>query len=158
MKNKVYSFAKFYDPNKIQDAVRALVSAGIPRDQIRVLSPTEAAERNDINPPEMKHNALIGALLGALGGLFFGGLIFVLPKFLFEYAYENELAVVGAVIFLGVGISIGVLHSYMFDRRKGGEHVLKKDEHGVFVTVHEGQEEQLNRAKDAYNRMDFANA
>ncbi len=161
MKNKVYSFAKFYDANKIQDAVRALVSAGIPREQIRVLSPNDkdAVKRNNVNPPEMKRSALMWAVLGALAGVFMGGLIFVTTSFLLDYAYKKELALVGGLIFVVVGIAIGVIQSYGNARRTSGDHLIGPDEHGVFVTlIDESQEVQLNKAKDAYDRMDFANA
>ena len=159
MKNKVYSFAKFYEPSKIHDAVRVLLSAGIAREHIRVLSPTKAAERNNINPPDIKRGIFKGGLIGALAGLFFGALIFVLPKFLFDYPYENELAIVGQTIFLGAGTAIGILQFLMLARRQSGDHVIGPDEHGVFVTVHDNaEEERLNRAKDEFNRLEFANA
>jgi hypothetical protein len=109
MKNKVYSFARFYEPSKIQDAVRILLSAGIPRDHIRILSPTSTAERSSLTTPDAKRLALKGGLWGALAGLLLGTLIFLLPKYIWDYPYESGLAVVGMVLFLGVGISVGVL-------------------------------------------------
>ena len=158
MKNKVYSFARFYDSSKIQDAVRVLLSAGIAREQIKVMSPTESSKRHSLNAPDFKKYALIGGLVGALGGALLGALMFVLPKFIWEYSYENELAVVGFILFIGVGLSIGVLQALMLVRRESGDHIIGPDEHGVFVTVQEGEEDKLNRAKDEYNRLDFANA
>jgi|GEM_PF-4275580 len=158
MKNKVYSFARFYDPSKIQDAVRVLMSAGIAREQIKVLSPTKSAKRNNVNAPDIKRFALVGGLVGALTGILLGGAIFVVPRFVWDYAYEDELAVVGIVLFLGVGIVVGVLQALMVVRRQSGDHVIGPNEHGVFVTVSDGEEEKLNRAKDEFNRLDFANA
>ena len=158
MKNKVFSFTRSYDPSTTQQALRILLSMGISRDQIRVLGPSEASERNSLNPPEMKSNAFSGANWGALAGLGMGGLIFVVPKFIWNYAYEDLLAVVGTVIFIGVGVSIGTLVALRLSRRKSGNHLIGPDEQGVFVTVHEGQEEQLNRAKDEFSRYESVKA
>jgi hypothetical protein len=46
----------------------------------------------------------------------------------------------------------------MILRRQTGEHVIGPAEHGVFVTVNEGDEEKLHRAKDEFERFDFAHA
>lgn len=158
MKNKVFSFTRSYDPSTTQQALRILLSMGISRDQIRVLGPSESSERNSINPPEIKSHALFGAFWGALAGLVMGGLVFVMPKFIWDYAFEDLLAFVGTVIFLGVGVSIGILVALRLVRRKSGDHLVGPDEHGVFVTVHEGQEDQLKRAKDEFSRYEYANA
>jgi hypothetical protein len=153
MKTKVYSFARFYEPAKVQEAMRTLLSAGISRDQIRVLFPTDAAKRNSLNSPDIKRFALRGAFLGALAGLLLGGVIFVVPKYIWDYAYEDLLAAVGLILFLGVGISVGILQALMIVRRQSGDHLIKADEHGVFVTVADGEEEKLNRAKDEFERL-----
>lgn len=158
MKTKVYSFARFYEPSKVQDALRILTSMGISRDQIRVLFPTDAAKRNSLNPPDVKRFALRGALLGALVGLLLGGAIFVVPKYVWDYAYEDLLAAVGVVLFLGVGICVGILQALMIVRRQSGDHLIKADEHGIFVTVEDGEVEKLNRAKDEFERLNFAHA
>ena len=160
MKNKIYSFAKFYEAEKIQTALSALISSGIPREQIRVITPTDnqAAARNNVNAPEQKLFAMRGIGIGAVVGLILAGILFITPKFVWDYPYENMLAVVGTVLFLGVGMVVGTLFSYQLARRRSGDHLVGPDEHGVFVTIHEGQEEQLNRAKDAFDRLDFARA
>jgi len=158
MKNKVYSFGRFYDPAKVQDAIRALLKAGIPRAQIRVLSPAPQTERNNFNGPEQKRFAWIGLLAGSLFGLAVGGILFILPSFLFDYSYKTGLAVVGTVLSVLGGASAAQLIAMGLSRRRSGDHFVGPNEHGVLVTVHEGQEEQLNRAKDEFDRLDMARA
>jgi hypothetical protein len=138
--------------------VRILLSAGIPREHIRILSPTSTAERTSLTTPDAKRLAVKGGLWGALAGLLLGAVIFMLPKYIWDYPYENGLALVGMILFLGVGISVGVLQALMILRRQTGEHVIGPAEHGVFVTVNEDEEEKLNRAKDEFERFNFVHA
>ncbi len=153
MKTKTYSFARFYDAAKVQDALAVLLSAGFPRDHIRVLAPTEAAQRNSVNNPDVKRLALRGAWMGFVIGAILGAIIFVAPSFIWEYRYENMLAVVGMIIFLGVGTVVGILQALMLMRRQSGDHVIGPNEHGVFVKIEDGEEQKLERAKVAYDQQ-----
>ncbi|NJM09740.1 MAG: hypothetical protein HC883_02250 [Bdellovibrionaceae bacterium] len=158
MKNKVYAFGKFYDPAKVQVAIRALLMAGIPRAQIRVLSPSPHNDRSNVNSKEQKHFAFIGLFAGFLFGLIGATILFIIPSMIFDYAYKYELAAVGTVFSVLAGASAAQLISLGSSRRRSGDHLIGPNEHGVMVTIHEGQEEQLNRAKDEFDRLDYANA
>lgn len=156
MKNKNYSFGRFYDPAKVQDAVQALLTAGFTRSQIRVLSPAPQNDRNNLNAKEQKRFALIGLFAGSLFGLTIGLILFVMPAFLFEYPYKWGLAVVGTVCCLIGATFASQLISLGSSRRRSGDHVIGPNEHGVVVTVHEGQEEQLTRAKKKFDIQELA--
>lgn len=157
MKTRAYSFGRFYDPQRVQAAVSSLLNAGIPREQIRVLSPSDHSEdRNGVNGRDQKRLAWIGLGIGLAGGLLVGFCLFVMPGLLYDFKYETLLAVVGLSLTTIHGITAGPFIALRYSRRLSGEHLVGPNEHGVIVTIHDGQEDQMNRAKDEFDRLEFA--
>lgn len=157
MKSKVYSFGRFYDPAQVQAALDVLLAAGIPRSQIHVLKSPPENERSNINSPEQKALTFRGICGGALAGLVGGIIVFILPAFLFYYPFEREMAIIGTFLSIVVGISIGILRAYGMARRRSGDHVVRANEQGIFVTIQDGQADRLEMAKMKFNRLQFAN-
>lgn len=156
MKTKAYSFGRFYDLERVQAAVGSLLQAGIPREQIRVLSPSHSDDRNGVNGGDQKRLVWTGLLLGLAGGLLVGFCLFVMPGLIYDFKYETLLAVVGLSLTTIHGIAAGPVIALRYSRRLSGEHLVGPNEHGVIVTIHDGQEEQLNRAKDEFDRLEYA--
>ena len=148
MNQKTYSFGKFHDSQKAQEAVGALLSQGIPASQIRVTAPSvETIPRSG-----PKRLALIGLVGGSLFGLLVGGIVFVVPKVVWELAYDARAAMMGVFLTTLVGVILGFI--FVLGRsthRVRPTHI----EHGVFVTVHKGQEALICRAKDEFERSDY---
>lgn len=157
MKNKIYSFGRFYDPEKVQTALTALLKAGIPRSQIHVLHPAHENTRSNNNAPEQKRFAWRGIYGGLLVGLLVGVVVFLIPAFVFNYRFETGMAIVGVTLTTLVGVFASQGVALASSRRRSGDHVIGPNEHGVFVTVRDPkQEDQLNRAKDAFEEMELA--